>query len=244
MPDIFVSDTTEKKRKRYPESSGRSALKEKKVRTERRKESKGLEDALIGKRKRRNISPFFAYGYMPKNVDFVTRESKEKIILVLRRHLITNIGWISLSILMIFAPAVLAAFPFLDFLPGRFRLIAVLGWYLITTAFILENFLHWFFDVNIITDERSVDIDFVKLIYRETSEASINNIQDVTTRLGGATRTVFNYGDIFIQTAAEVQDIEFLAVPKPDKVAKILRQLRTEREEKSLQKGHKSGLRK
>ena len=239
MPDIFVSDATEKKEKKHPEVSGGSTLKRKRVKTEEEKKSKNLDNTLIRKRKRRNVSPFFAFGYMPKNVDFVTRESKEKIILVLRRHLITNVGWVSVAVLMLFAPAVLAAFPFLDFLPERFRFIAVLGWYLITTAFILENFLHWFFDVNIVTDERVVDIDFVNLIYRETSEASINNIQDVTTRLGGATRTIFNYGDILIQTAAEVQDIEFLAIPKPDKVAKILRQLRTEREEKSSRREHK-----
>jgi len=220
MPDIFVSDTTKKKKKRYTQLSKNPVLKKGRRRTK-------------GER-RRNITPLFTYTYMPKNIDFITREPKEKIILILRRHLITNIGWIALSILMLFAPAVLAMFPFLDFLPERFRFIAVLGWYLITTVFVLENFLRWFFNVNIITNERVVDIDFVNLIYREISEASLDNIQDVTTRLGGATRTIFNYGDIFIQTAAEVQDIEFLAVPRPDKVAKVIRQLRTEEEKEKF----------
>jgi len=236
MPDIFVSDTTKKKKERHTRASEKSVLKERKIKIEGERKTKNLENTSFKQRKRKNISPLFTYAYMPKNIDFVTREPKEEIILILRRHLITNIGWIALSVLMLFVPAVLTVFPLVDFLPERFRLIAVLGWYLMTTAFVLENFLRWFFNVNIITDERVVDIDFVNLIYREISEASLYNIQDVTTRIGGATRTIFNYGDIFIQTAAEVQDIEFLAIPKPDKVAKLLRQLRTEEEKEKFTK--------
>ena len=39
-------------------------------------------------------------------------------------------------------------------------------WYLILAAFIFEEFLGWFFNVNIITDERIVEVDFHNLIYR------------------------------------------------------------------------------
>jgi hypothetical protein len=43
--------------------------------------------------------------------------------------------------------------------------------------------------------------------------------------MGGVVRTMFDYGDVFVQTAGEVPRIEFEAVPHPDKVAKILREL-------------------
>ena len=45
--------------------------------------------------------------------------------------------------------------------------------------------------------------------------------------MGGVARTIFNYGDVFIQTAAEVSEFDFLAVPNPDKVAKIIEDLIT-----------------
>ena len=53
--------------------------------------------------------------------------------------------------------------------------------------------------------------------------------------MGGVIRTVFNYGDVYIQTAAEVPAFEFLAVPKPDRVAGILQELRMEEEQEKLE---------
>ena len=105
------------------------------------------------------------------------------------------------------------------------QLAGAICWYLITTAFILEEFLSWFFNVNIITDERIFDVDFLNLMYREISEANLDQIQDVSVSIGGALRTLFGFGNVEIQTAAEVPKIEFNSVPHPDKVAKILREL-------------------
>jgi len=98
-----------------------------------------------------------------------------------------------------------------------------------------ESFLNWFFNVCIITDERIFDVDFLNLVYREISEANVDQIQDVTVRMGGVIRTVFNYGDVLIQTASEVPRIEFSSVSKPDLVAKVLRELRVEEEQEKIE---------
>jgi len=95
--------------------------------------------------------------------------------------------------------------------------------------------LGWFFHVNIVTDERIIEVDFVNLIYREITDANIDQIQDVTVEMGGGIRTYFNYGDLIIQTAAEIPKIDFEAVPKPDMVAKVLRELRVEEEQEKLE---------
>jgi hypothetical protein len=71
-----------------------------------------------------------------------------------------------------------------------------------------------------------IDVEFVNLVYRQVSDCEHRQIQDVTVKVGSAIRTIFNYGDILIQTAAEVPEIEFEAVPQPDRIDKILRQLR------------------
>lgn len=180
-------------------------------------------------------NPLSSYCYYPDNIDFETKEKEERVVLFLRQHPIILLPRILVVLLMIFAPGVLGVFPLLSFLPANFKVISVLGWYLVTTAFALESFLTWFFNVYILTDERIVDIDFVNLIYKEVSDANIDKIQDVTYKMGGAIRTVFNYGDVFIQTASEVPNFEFLAVPKPDEVAKILQNLRIEEEQEKLE---------
>ncbi len=120
---------------------------------------------------------------------------------------------------------ILSYFPILSFLPEKFRFVAVLIWYAISVAYALESFLDWFFNVCVVTDETVFDVDFTNLIYREISETDLDHIQDVTVRMRGVVRTMFDYGDVFIQTAGEVPRIEFEAVPHPDRVAKILREL-------------------
>jgi len=180
-------------------------------------------------------NPLSSYDYFPDNIDFEIRDREEKIVLFLRKHPITNVKWILITVLFILAPFLLGSFPILDFLPSNFQFIAVLGWYLITTAFILENFLSWYFNVYIVTDERIIDIDFHNLLYKEVSDANIDKIQDVTYKMGGVARTFFNYGDVEIQTASEVPNFEFAAVPYPDKVAKILQELRIEEEQEKLE---------
>ena len=114
-------------------------------------------------------------------------------------------------------------------------MIVVFVWYLFTVSFTLEKFLAWFFNVNVITDERIIDVDFHNLIYRQISDANIDQIQDVTVEVGGGIRTFLNYGNVVIQTAAEVLRIDLLDIPRPDDVAKILRSLRVEEEKEKLE---------
>ncbi len=168
---------------------------------------------------------FGAFYYFPKSVKFVAKDPSEKIVLLLRRHPLTNFGWLALCLILLLAPVALAYFPVLSFLPEKFRLVSVLIWYAITVAYGLESFLDWFFNVCIVTDETVFDVDFTNLIYREISETDLDHIQDVTVIMGGVIRTMFDYGDVYIQTAGEVPRIEFEGVPHPDKVAKILREL-------------------
>lgn len=192
------------------------------------------------KQKRVDVSiqeryPLASFLMHPNGVTFETRESEEKIILFLRRHLITNVPWIITTIIMLLAPIFITNTTVLDSVPSNFEFIFVLIWYLITTAYFLESFLTWFFNVYIVTDERIIDIDFYNLIYKEVSDANIDKIQDVTYKMGGVVRTLFNYGDVLIQTASEVPNFDFLAVPYPDKVVKVLQDLRIEEQQEALE---------
>jgi len=224
MPDIFIS-----KKKKSENTKKSSKLSSK-------KHSKKREiDYLNGyKKPTYNKNPLAAFSYYPIKANFINQDPEEKVILILRKHPITNLRWIFIAIVMAFAPYFLQYFPVMNFLPENFQLVAYVCWYLLVTAFVFEEFITWYFNVNILTDERIIDVDFVNLIYREMTDANIDQIQDVTVKMGGVLRTIFNYSDIVIQTAAEIPQIEFDDVPKPDKVAKILRQLRIEEEQEKI----------
>jgi membrane protein YdbS with pleckstrin-like domain len=136
---------------------------------------------------------------------------------------------------MIILPPFIRSFPFFTFLPPRYQLMTLIIWYLLIIAFAFERFLIWFFNVNIITDERIVDIDFHSLLYKEVSDCPLDRIQDVTYAMGGVSRAIFDFGDVLIQTAAEVTQFEFLGVPNPRRVSAVLRDLMIEEEQEKLE---------
>jgi len=183
---------------------------------------------------KRSFNPLAAFIAQPKDIRFETQEKKEKIVLFLRRHWLTNVGWIIGATLMIFAPLLLKFFPLLVFLPPRFRFISLVVWYMLTLAFVFEKFLSWFFNVNIITDERIVDVDFPSLLYRDISSAKIDQIQDVSVKVGGFVRSLFDYGDVLIQTAGTVPEFCFEAVPHPTQVAKIINEQIIQEEQEKI----------
>lgn len=180
-------------------------------------------------------SNFKSFHSFPQNIKFETQETKEQIILFLRKHFITNIGWILISLLMFFLPFFLNTSSILSFMPLRFQTFTIILWYIMFVIFVLENFLSWYFNVYIITDERVIDVDFYSLVYKHISETKIDKIEDVTYTQGGFFQSFFNYGRVDIQTAGEVTEFEFEAVPRPCQVAKVLNQLILQEEQEKIE---------
>lgn len=209
MPDVFVSPDD-----KSPETES-LPVPQNLPKTEVQKKH------LIG-HSHNKLSAFCLY---PDGVDFETRDSKEQIILLLRQHPIVNVRWILTAILLLAGPTLLQLLGVFSFLPVGFPFVITLTWYLITTAYVIENFLNWYFNVYFITENRIVDVDFYHLINKRVSDAEIEKIQDVSYTTGGVVRTIFNYGDVLIQTASEVTEFEFGAVPSPERVSKILNDL-------------------
>jgi hypothetical protein len=158
----------------------------------------------------------------PDLVSFATQESGEKVILLIRQHPITNIPWLVAVVVMLFAPLILQYFPILNFLPMRFQLMGLLFWYLLTLAAFFEGFLNWFYNIFIITDLQVVDVDFLNLIYKQVNAAHLSKVQSVSFDQGGLLESLFDYGDVLIQTAAEIENIYFMHVPHPAIVAKTI----------------------
>jgi hypothetical protein len=167
-------------------------------------------------------SRFSAFCLYPEDIDFETREDKERIILMLRHHPFVNIRWILISIILLTVPTFLSVFGVFSLLPSGFPLVITLAWYLFVSAYAIEGFLSWYFNVYIVTTMRIVEINFSNLINKKVSDAEVTKIQDVSYTLGSFIRTMFNFGNVFIQTAADVQEFKFDSVPNPEKVAKIL----------------------
>ena len=166
----------------------------------------------------------------PNGVRFETQEETEEVILLMRRHPITNLGWIlSMAVLLlvptIVAPLILrSGLPAMDFSWGYYLIIPLM-WYLGTFGYGFACFLSWYFNVYIVTNKRIVDIDWMGLLYKQLSSSQLDKIQDVTYKQGGISDTFFNFGTVLIQTAGTEPNFEFEAVPRPNQVVEQINQI-------------------
>lgn len=161
----------------------------------------------------------------PKNTTFMGKESDENVILVVRSHWFRYIKYIVTSAVVLILPTVVALlFPSLN--SNATLLITIfLTSALLSMSLAMYSFLMWYYNVNIITDKRVIDLDFHSIFSHTSSEARLEKIEDVTSHQSGAFTNILDIGTVHIQTAGANAFIEFDDVPKPREIQDILSDL-------------------
>ncbi|MBN2015413.1 hypothetical protein JW766_01135 [Candidatus Dojkabacteria bacterium] len=160
---------------------------------------------------------------LPEKLEFETQNPNERVYIMLRKHIITNFGWVVMTAISILIPiGVLIFLKAIDadiyesFSLTRGQVLsAIVMWYvlIITNAFM--KFLDWYFNIYVITSERVIDFDFSPFAYHKISEAGLESIVDATQENIGFFPMLFNFGDVYVQTAGERREFDFLSVSKP-----------------------------
>ena len=158
-------------------------------------------------------------------VRFETQHKSEEVILVVRKHPLTQLSWILNSIFLIVISLFLTFFLFPLFFPEKYVFVFFLFAVLFTFSYIWINFLLWFFTVGIVTNQRIIDLDFYNVLYKEFSATTIEEVSELTTNIGGFFGSLFHFGDVFIKTQGFQQNIEFDDVPQPSEIVRIINQL-------------------
>ncbi|MBI2025890.1 MAG: hypothetical protein HYT06_00765 [Candidatus Levybacteria bacterium] len=222
MPDIFVAAD---KKITHIKPSSESLNHEKPANYEKNGNINidGTNDAQDFSQKGMHL--FSSFYKNPKGIYFKNQEKEEKILLFIRKSIITNFKWVFVSIVLLTLP--FFAYFFLNFgsqiivFPFRF----VLFYYLIVFSYIYVNFITWYFNLAFVTNIRIIDIDFSGLIYKNIAATKLSLVQDVSFTQVGAIRTFFNYGDVFVQTAGTYENFEFEAAPQPENAVHIIEDL-------------------
>lgn len=181
----------------------------------------------------------------PPKTKFEAQHEKEEILLLMRRHPITNLWWMALIAMLVGVPLFWNEFPLITNVSGSVQLALAVFWYLGLAFFAIQNLLLWFYNVYIVTDERIIDVDFFGLLYKNVNATQIRKIEDVNYSQVGMMSSLFNFGNVVIQTAAEQRSDDtseegsaftFGAVSNPDQVVKVISEL-MEQEEKEEYEG-------
>ena len=103
---------------------------------------------------------------------------------------------------------------YIDLLKDIYMMFLMLG------LFIL--WIMYYLNMQIITNERIVDVTQKSLLHHTISELHLTNIEDVTAEVKGVFGTFLNYGSVYVQTAAETERFVFDNVPNPAAVEKMI----------------------
>ena len=111
--------------------------------------------------------------------------------------------------------------------------IVVLGLFsMFSTIVYFVMFIDDYYDLTVVTNDRLVDIDQEQLFYRKISELSLTDIQDVSSTVKGFLPSMFDYGNVFIQTAGEKTNFHMLNIGHPREVAAMILDLADQAEKK------------
>lgn len=165
--------------------------------------------------------------------------SNEDIVLVARQDLILMIAR-GLGLYLVFFLILLVRVILLGFLDAFW--LAVYDTFLFGTNVVLLTYFalvyhNYFLSIQLVTSERIIDIDQKGIFSREVNALPLGNIEDVSYKQAGFLGTVFNYGDVIVQTAGStssgptdgqaekdthINGFVFNKVPHPADVAGIL----------------------
>ena len=163
----------------------------------------------------------------------------ETVELMLRRHVFVVL--VELALLLLLAAVPLAAQQvilrvqpdfFDDEVPTMLFTLLLFTWELFVWLFLYRAFLDYYLDVWIVTNKRIISIEQEGLFNRHFSEQKLFRVQDVTSLQKGFFATFLDYGDVSIQTAAEVERFLFEQVPHPTRVALRITELVEENKKK------------
>lgn len=162
---------------------------------------------------------FSAFEAFPKGVYFNGQENDEEVILVVRYHPVIFLPRLilGLGIMML----TLIGFMFLSFLnlDQLTMRIFFIGGFVFLLTFVLtlafSSFVKWYYNVNIITNQRIIDVDFNSIISHDVVETQLEKVEDIYHESSGFLSSFLDYGNIFIQTAGAETKFDMYNVPRP-----------------------------
>lgn len=164
--------------------------------------------------------------FRPRTIRYEHQNADEQILMVVREHIVVLFA-------RMFSTIVLAVIPFVllwiyQYFYSRGALVFTISttwwivivvlWYLGLVSATLKIFVDWFYNVNIMTTQRFMDIDFSAFSGFRVKETPIMKIQDAVNSQVGPWQMVFDMGALTIFTASAKTTFELHNVPAASQV--------------------------
>jgi len=147
--------------------------------------------------------------------------SGETTLLVARKHWLTLA--LPLFLIIIAALIPLAIYPFLALgsYTNLYWFLASAFWFFLWNL-LFFNLMIYFLNTVVVTNKRVIATKQLGFFKYSTSEFQKDKIQDVSVKITGLLASLFNFGDLEIQTAASQNKFNFTNLPNPEKIKQII----------------------
>lgn len=187
------------------------------------KANKSFINRVISQRDR---SPLTGFSIFPKKVNFYGKDPDEEVVLIARKHWIALFPSVCLTISVALLPFI---YMLITLQMESFSVILYIGVWIValTLAFnmLITTALRWHYTVAIVTDQRIVSIRMDNAFYHSYSEAQLEKIEDVTHTTIGFLGSIFDYGDVQIDTAGHDVDFILTKIPRPRELQDVINDL-------------------
>ncbi|NQU83745.1 MAG: PH domain-containing protein [Parcubacteria group bacterium] len=157
--------------------------------------------------------------------ELIKKKEYEKIVYCLRRHPIVFLKDVAFFIVLAAVPVVFYFFTrntLSDLLAGDFSSVILMllasVYYLAIWLIFFTQFIDYYLDNWVVTNDRILNIEQQALFGRTMAEMDLYKVQDVTSDVNGILPTLFNYGNVHIQTAGEKKRFVFEQVLNPHEI--------------------------
>lgn len=153
----------------------------------------------------------------------------EKVIRIIHRDVFIALKRVGLFVLLLALPAIVLLM-INDILPSAddfgivtiIMLLSLSVYLLFIWLLFFFSIIDYFLDIWIITDKRIIDIQQNGFFSRAISEQMVAKIQDISSDTHGFLPTVWKYGNLTVQTAAQTNKFYFEEISNPEEVRDLL----------------------
>jgi len=186
---------------------------------------------LINPQQLKKVNPWTSLASFPSNIHVDGQNPNEFLLLFVREHKIILIGNLLIYSVVLFLPQIIRSLVLYldtDFLGGFLSSITFfeskwwtlinLAWYSYILTGYFNIFFRWFYNINILTTERFMDIDFTSIFANRIESAAITDIEDIKDEQVGIIQSLFNMGNLTLLTASGGTIFSLNNVPKSYKI--------------------------
>jgi len=159
---------------------------------------------------------------------FMGQNPNQRIIEVLRRGFIIELKWVVPVIVILFvvffSDLILKDYFLIPF-SDNFYFCLKLFILIVTLCYAFNKYNDWFYSVNIITNHRVIDFEFVGLGIKKIVETELKNIQSISVTNVGVWSFIFGLSDIHILTSGDNPNIDFEFISESKRIQDLLSDL-------------------